>query len=480
MLTAILLLALHRRAVTPTPAWNAALAVARRAPQTVGTKTFYSSSSLSAQWSAAGNGVDHYVITATETAGGPPLRFSATGTSTTLTALESSTEYRVTIAACLDASCSSSITSSSSATASTDEEYWQVRGTGNSFATADKIVSDGNTKAYALLYGADAGAALAGKAQLYYDPMSSTEKGVKIGTMNSVSSYTPLSGFGFHRNDAQGKAGLGPLTFQVVALTPRLGAKVRLFYEAEDGNGRARVYSIDSKDGWTGRDFNSSSATICQDSDLTSTCAPTMLIGTSSDGNAHVAQARQLKVGLPTLDKWMWNEEPGTFMVVTIHYSDTSCSSSFFNMGYAVWDGTRWNLQYDSRGCPKTIPGVQAPMPVHVGGARYKLYFNHNATNSGGVEQFKPMKLLYADAAASGSASLVDFDDWETIDRARRVNFFWPNGTLLTDEEKSLFDDYHVWMPSNDPSQQVIYSNMSCPSNGCGAPFIGMGVLLNP
>src|SRR5438477_5731611 len=101
--------------------------------------------------------------------------------------------------------------------ATTDEEYWQVRGSGSSFATADKIVPDGNTKPYALLWGANAGAALAGKAQLYYDPSSMSEKGVKIGTLNAtwitsannVAGYTPLSGYGFHRNDAPNIPGIG-------------------------------------------------------------------------------------------------------------------------------------------------------------------------------------------------------------------------------------------------------------------------------
>ena len=88
--------------------------------------------------------------------------------------------------------------------------------------------------------------------------------------------------------------------------------------------------------------------------------------------------------------------------------------------------------------------------------------------------------LLYADGATTGDPSLVDFEDWEPIARARRVNYLWPSGTLLSDEEKSMLDDYQIWMPTNDPAFQVIYSNMSCPNNACGAPFIGMAVLLNP
>jgi hypothetical protein len=482
--------AARHRAVTPPGAttWSAALSLSKANMQTIGTNAFASSSKLTATWTPLAN-IDHYILTATETAGGTPLEFSAAGTksTTTLMALASATEYNVTIKACLSASCNSPL-DGGNAMATTDEEFWQVRGSGSSFATADKIVPDGNTKPYALLWGADAGAGLAGKAQLYYDPMSMSEKGVKIGTMNAssiksandVAAFTPLAGYGFHRNDALNMPGTGPSTFQVVALSKRTGQSVRLFYEAQDADGHARVYSIDSQDGWSGRDFNQSAATICQDSDVTASgdCAPHLEIGVASDGNAHVSEARQLKVGLPTLDNWTWDGEAGTFMIVTLHFADSVCTNTFFNAGIAIWGNARWTLEYDTAtGCPKLIKGAQAPMPVHVGGKRYKLYFSYHADNT---TQLKPMKLLYANAANSGNPDGIQFDDWDPIARARRVNFLWPSGTLLTEEEKSFFDDYQIWMPANDPALQVMYSNMSCPNNGCGAPFIGMATLVNP
>lgn len=481
--------ATRRRIATPPVPWDATLEVETRVPQTIGTRVTRSSSSLEARWSAPPAAIHHYVLTATETAGGTPLRFTAAAGSTSkvLDALESATEYRVGITACPDAACTRSVAASSTAIGGTDEEVWQIRGTGSSYATAERLVSDGNTKAYALLWGADAGPSLAGRAQLYYDPSTSNEKGVKIGTMSgaitawpeSVASFSPLSGYGFRRNDGQGRMGTGPATFQAVALSARLGAKVRLFYEAADADGHGRVYSVDSRDGWQGRDFHSGTATQCQETDLVAggACAATLLVGVESDGNPRVREARQLKVGLPTLDRWTWDGETGTFMVVTLHFADSACSSTFFNMGYAVWDGIRWALQYDATGCPKLISGVQAPLPVHLGGVRYKLYFNHNRT---GNSNDKPMRLLYADGSTTGADALVDFEDWEPITRARRVNYVWPAGTLLTDQETSMLDDFHIWMPTNDPAFQVIYSNMSCPNNACGPPFIGISVLLNP
>jgi hypothetical protein len=115
-------------------------------------------------------------------------------------------------------------------------------------------------------------------------------------------------------------------------------------------------------------------------------------------------------------------------------------------------------------------------MPLHLGGARYKLYFNQNSGNA----SLKPLKLLYANGAATGDPDLVEFEDWETADRVRTIHVLWPNGVELTEAENSQFDDYQVWMPTRDRSLQVMYSNMNCPNGACGPPFIGMAILVNP
>lgn len=479
--------AARRRAVRTTPSlWRAELTASATGQITIAGKTIASSSQLLTTWTAPNSAIDHYVITAIETAGGPPLTFPASSTSTVLTNLESGTEYQIGIRGCIDAACASSITADAATLATTTEEYWQVRGSGSSFSSADKIVSDGNTKPFAVRYESEAGSSLAGTTQLYYDPINASEKGIKIATSTDpATSFTPVSGFGFLRGDSAGHMGTGPATFQVVALSSRLGAKMRIFWEAAGSNQHGRIYSRDSVDGWTGRDFNSSAATVCRENDVAAgaACAATLLIGVEGDvenPSSTFRQARQLKLGLPLLDSWTWDEAPGTFMVVTAHLTDVRCSSTFFNAAYAVWDGARWNVQYASDGCPKLIPGVQAPMPVHIGGTRYKLYFNNNKGVSGGVDAFKPMKLLYADGVTGGNPTLVEFEDWETADRVRDIHILWPTGVELTDVEKSLFDDYQIWMPTRDPSLQVMYSNMSCPNGGCGPPFIGMAVLLNP
>ena len=465
-----------RRAVrVPGAAWTSGLAASTIPVTTIAGKAIQASSRLRVTWQVPSVPVDHFVVTAVDVAGGLPLAFPAASSPVEITTLASGTEYRITIAACIDTACVTRLTDDAAVTAKTDDEYWQIRGTGSSYATAQKLISDGNTKPWVLVWGTEAGS-LSGRAQLYYDPSVPSEKGIKIGTSStpvtssadSISSFTPLSGFGFHRNDSAGNSGTGPATFQVVAMREGF---IRLFYEAETADHKGRVYSVDGQDGWSGRDFNRGSATVCQDSDLASggACEPTLVIGTESEGNPKIRQARQFKLLLPTRDTWLWDSAPGTSMVFTAHLTDSTCSSTFFNAGFAIWSGSRWVVQYAADGCPKLIPGVQAPMPVHLGGTRYKMYFNNN---TGGTVDHKPLKILYADGGT--------FDGFEPVARARELHVLWPSGAELTETEESMFDDFQVTMPTNDPMFQVIYSNMTCPANACGPPFIGMAVLLNP
>ena len=44
---------------------------------------------------------------------------------------------------------------------------------------------------------------------------------------------------------------------------------------------------------------------------------------------------------------------------------------------------------------------------------------------------------------------------------------------------ESALDDYMIFMPTGNPSLQIMYANMSTPGTGL-APFIGMAVLVNP
>ncbi len=89
-------------------------------------------------------------------------------------------------------------------------------------------------------------------------------------------------------------------------------------------------------------------------------CAPTLVIGVEGDttgANLRIKNARQNKLAFPTQSDWRWDGAPGAFMVFTTD-SVASCSAVQQNHGYAVWDGTRWNLQYRGDGCPKLFTSL--------------------------------------------------------------------------------------------------------------------------
>jgi hypothetical protein len=112
-------------------------------------------------------------------------------------------------------------------------------------------------------------------------------------------------------------------TGQGVPLSAAMGGGVRLFFEATGGDGKTRIYWVDSKDGYLGQDFNGGSATTCSTtSDYSSGggCALTLAVGVESDGtsgNAKITNARQNKVAWPTQTDWRWDGASGTFMVFT-------------------------------------------------------------------------------------------------------------------------------------------------------------------
>ena len=121
---------------------------------------------------------------------------------------------------------------------------------------------------------------------------------------------------------------------------------------------------IDSADGYLGLDFNAGAATTCSaaaDYSVGGGCAPRVAIAVEGDaeGNARITNARQFKVAWPTLESPHWDLAPGTFMVFTVDRVQ-GCSTFGFNHAYAVWDGTRWSVQYAANGCPKLFTSAQA------------------------------------------------------------------------------------------------------------------------
>ena len=276
------------------------------------------------------------------------------------------------------------------------------------------------------------------------------------------------------------------LTGQGVPLARAVsGGKVRLFFEAGGADGKTRVFSIDSVDGYFGLDFNSGSSSVCSTAaDYASGggCVPTVVIAVDGDsgGNTGISNARQFKVGWPTIDSPHWDMSAGTFMVFTTDQV-TGCSTFQMNHGYAVWNGSAWVVQYESNGCPKLFTSAQAAFPLHSGGAKYRLYYGDPSISTGkgtsNLPFLGPKKLIYADGSVSGTASIVDFEDWESQTLARDVVFLWPNGDQMNDSAEGYIDDYHFLTPTGSQDLQVMYVTIT---DGAIMPIAVAAILQNP
>jgi len=467
------------------------------APQTVGAGSIYSSSKLSVQWTAPGGyTVDHYEITAAESSYGSSTTTSAAASETakTLTGLKAATRYTVTIRACADSACAQSGVSAG-AGGTTSEEYWQLQGSGNSVSGLSKIVSDGNARISATRFGPEAGAN-ASRIQLYYGPSpaqgSHSAQLATAVTSQTADAAIPASYLNF--TTMAGTTGLispsrtTTLVKQVATGqgVPLSAGNVRLFFEASGSDDKTRILYLDSQDGFTGRDFNAGSALTCSstaDYETGGDCEPAVAIGVESDttnANSRISNARQFKLGFPILDDWRWDGAAGTFMVFTTDRV-TGCSDYNMNHGYAVWDGSKWNVQYETDGCPKLLKSAQAAFPMHLGDARYKLYFGDPSITTGmggsGLPFLGPKKLIYADGRGTGSLTNVDFEDWESTSVGRDVIFVWPNGEQLNAGAEGYIDDFHFLAPTASLDLQVMYLAIT---DAMLAPIAVAAVLLNP
>lgn len=473
----------------------AAPVISASGSQTVGGKTFSSSSRLNVAWTAPGYSVDHYEVTAAESVQNTQLVVSTKTTQAAFAGLKAATGYSIVVKACADAGCRQSGTAAA-VTTTTSNEYWQLQGTGNTTVGLTRIVSDGNVRISATRFGPEAGAVTANRVQLYYGPSGQTRQVLTTAiTGSATSAATPSSYLSFTGSRATTGL-LSPTTAstliqtvntgQGVPLSVAMGAKVRLFFEATGADQKTRIFSIDSVDSYSGQDFNSGSATTCStaaDFAAGGGCPATAAFGLEGDSvapSARISNARQNKVGYPTLTDWRWDGAAGTFMVFTTDRI-SACSTSNRNHGYAVWDGSAWKVQYDSNGCPLLFTNVQAAFPMHAGGVKYKLYYGDTSITtgqlSGNLPFLGPKKLIYSDGTLTGLADRVDFTDWESQTAARDVVFLWPNGDQLNDTAEGYIDDYHFLAPTGTLDLQVMYMAIT---NGTENPFGAAAVLLNP
>ena len=261
---------------------------------------------------------------------------------------------------------------------------------------------------------------------------------------------------------------------------------MRLFFEATGEDNKTRILQLDSHDGYFGLDFNAGTPPVCAttaDYGGGGGCEPVVAVGVEGDadhGNAGIPNARQFKIGWPTLDTPSWNGAAGTFMVFTTDRVP-ACAESPVNHGYAVWDGVRWNVQYQANGCPKLMTNVQAAVPLHLGNARYKLYYGDPSITTGKrgspLPFLGPKKLLYADGSLTGLAGVVDFEDWEPVTAGRDVVFLWPSGEVLDATAEGYIDDFQALSPTGTLDLQVLYVTIT---DGAVLPFASAAILKNP
>lgn len=481
----------------PSAAAPSNVAVNRTGAEVVGTRQVFSSTRLVVSWSpSSSDATHHFEIVARETVQGTEVRASAaaSATSHTLTGLKVSTTYEVTVVACRDEACGQS-SASTPVGGETDTEYWQLRGTGNTVDTLTKAVADGNARLSATRFGPDAGD-MANRVQLYYGPMATDRRATLAAAVASgpadASNVDSFLSFSSRAGSSGVTSPSTPSTLvanvatgQGVPIARNQGGLVRLFFEAAGADGRNRVLSIDSKDGYYGLDFNAGAASTCTaaaDYESGGGCAPTVAIAVDGDtgGNSRIQHARQFKLAWPTLDSPHWDMAVGTFMVFTTD-SVTGCSDYRQNHGYAVWDGSAWVVQYRDDGCPKLFTSAQAAFPLHSGGVRYRLYYGDPSITTGrgssGLPFLGPKKLIHADGAATGAAGVVDFEDWEPQASARDVVFLWPNGDQLDASAEGYIDDYHFLTPTGSQDLQAMYITIT---DGAIAPISVTAILVNP
>ena len=488
----------------PSPiAWTQNLKLEPVAATTVGGSSYASSSKLLVSWSApSGVATDYYAITLTDSVNGDKLDATSTTTSVQVAGAKAGTRYSAAVLACTGSApnvqCRATNVSAASVSASTADEVWQLQGTGNGYANATRVVSDGSTLSWAMRYGVGASASLLGKTRFYYKAIKTGAAGVGIATSAGTStSINNLSAYGVEASglwqtcaspDKPSQCASGDLTIMAIQALPLTSDKVQLYFEAfdaSDTSATTRIYSLDSQDGLIGLDFNRGSGSSCgglgsHDYAAGGNCEPTLQInaGTgSAAASSGLSKARQLKVGYPTLTNWRWDGAIGSFMVIT---AADACGKTSNGLFLAQLESSGWNVAKTAAGCAAPlVEEGHGPVPVHLGGVRYKLYFEDETNGHSG----KPLRLMYANGALSGDTGRIDFADWEAATQARQVTFLWPDGTPVSTEDESGLGDHMVLLPNDDLATQYMYLNLGGFDNANwnkASAGLGMAVLVNP
>ncbi len=463
-------------------------------------QTYVSSGTAEIQWQVPQWSVDHYVVSAIDGVSDMETRVRVEQMSARFDGLKSDTEYTFTVTACGVSDCSDGV-ESEEVEIRTGEEYWQIEGEGASYEDAVEVVEHGSTLSYVLPYGDWAPADLQGVVKYYYNAMPSPGQGFEGGIRVAASDegydvFEDVKALFLRECHEMGQQGaecpeqlLEMFAFQVV---PLMSGKVRLFFEASspaDEDHLTRIYSLDSQDGYEGEDFNRAvDSDVCGDGEQwdlieDGDCEPELLIGSEEAGErSWLNQARQHKIGYPKMDSWLWDEAPGTFMIVT---GEDECGYTRDGLFYAVWDGSDWLVEQEDGCATPLVSAGHGPVVVHMGEARYKVYYEMYDYVSGneGAWESKPTQVLYADGLRTGDENVVELADWEDEDLAREIHFLWPDGTLLTDDEEAGLGDHVIWLPEQSLEEQVMYMNLGGfdnPDWKKASAGLGMARLVNP
>ena len=458
--------------------WSPGLTVS---PSPVAGADADSSTRLVVAFAAPPEGVDHVEVKAAQE-GGVHSRTQVAesgATSVVLNTLKMSTTYAVTVRACVDADCTADV-GQQTENGTTAEEVWEIQGTGHDWDGMTVIAEDSSVLAYPVVYGEGAPEELVGFVRLYFktlplpglfraDIRTALSPGLPTADVSSVSSFVVDEGAGFRDPETPIEHIEKLAAVQAIPLTEEMGGKTRMFFEAEAEDGTNTLFQIDSVDGLVGADFNPSESTLMDThEDWSELNPPQIAIGTEGTG---LWVVRQSKLAYPKMDDWRWNGSTDTFMMIT---GGDDCGQTNDGIFHADWTGTDWSLGTDADGCAKPVAlNAHGPVVVHLGGNRYKLYYEERQESS---DEPKPVRVLYIDGG-------TDVEHWEPESAARDIQFRWPDGTPLTDAEESGTGDHVIYRPTGEPDYQVMYVNLNGrdnPEDSETSNGVGVAKLLNP
>lgn len=469
---------------------------------------FPSSTQLFVEWNEHLE-YEWYILTVTDGVTGEVEQLTVFEDEIVLAGLKSSTEYRVELRACMDDICQRG-EDGGETSAMTSEEYWQLIGDGGSgYTSVTEVVEDGSTLSYVMPVG-EYVEDLEGIVRMYYNAQpqpgqedsggiryaDSEDGGVSFGEstglfLRECQTHPDPMAAGLEADTECPETQLEMLAFQIVPMYYSLGT--RIFFEAfspADADHVMQIYQLNSQDGWLGVDFDQKmDSSICGDSSereliTGGTCEPELLISSSQISALHdgLSNARQHKIGYPIQDSgWLWDEEPGTFMVIT---GSDECEQTRDGLFYANWTPFVWEVVQEEDCAKPLVMNAHGPVIVHLGESRYKLYYENYlyADEMKGRFISKPFRVIYGNGELDDTSG-VSYDDWESEEDAREVTFLWPDGTILSAAEEAGLGDHMIWVKDGDLQMQWMYMNLGGFDNadwGRGSAGIGRAVLLNP